>query len=740
MLTRSFPDPDPEQVSNFIFFFRNSVPYTVEFSVPGELPPLPSTCFGRDELIKNIISCAENLIPVALIGAGGIGKTSITLTVLHDDRIRQRFGDNRRFIRCDQFPVSLAHFLARLSKVIGAGIENPEDLTPLRPSLSSREMILFLDNVESILDPQGTDAREIYDVVEELSRFSNICLGITSRISTVPPRCRRPIIPTLSIESSCNIFYDIYNSGGRSDVISNLVKQLDFHALSVTLLATAAPHNMWDYDRLTKEWNAHRGQVLRTDYNESLAATIELSLASPTFRSLGADTRELLGVVAFFPQGVDENSLDWLFPTISNRKLIFDKFCVLSLAHRSNGRFTMLAPIRDYLCPRDPTSSPLLCITKERYFNRLSVDVAPEKPGFGEARWIKSEDVNVEHLLNVFASLDGNSDDVWYTCSKFIRHLYWHKRRGTVLGSAIEGLPDDHRFKRDCLFELSRLPGVIGNHSEQKRLLSSLLVLERGRGDDKWVAHILVTLSRANWKQGLRTEGMQQLKEALKTYKRLGNTVDQANCLLYLTRLLENDKQLDAAEQAASQAIELLPKRGQEFRVCQSHRFLGNIYRSKGEREKAIHHFEVALGIASPLNWHSEIYWIHDSLARLLSDEGKFDDASNHIEQAKSHAVDDAYDLGYAMKQQAKIWYRQSRLEEARSEALRAIEILENLGAAKDVEACETLLRDIEETMEGKVNYINLLVRPESWLFPRCSLTPCQYAAQHHVYGFSSHY
>jgi len=562
-------------------------------------------------------------------------------------------------------------------------------------------MFIILDNAESILDPRGPNAKEIYAAVEELSHLDNICLCITSRISTIPPNCETIDIPTLSMEAARDTFYRIHKRGERSDSVNNILKQLDFHPLSITLLATVTHQNRWDTDRLTREWENRRTGVLETEHGGGLAATIDLSLNSPMFQTLGPDARGLLEIIAFFPQGVDENNLDWLFPTIPDRTNIFDKFCILSLTYRNNGFVTMLAPLRDHLYPKDPISAPLLSSTKERYFSRLSVRVDPSSPGFGESQWIISEDANVEQMLDIFTTIDANSANVWDACASFMNHLYWHKPRLVILGPKIKELPDGHSHKPLCLFRLSQLFNLVGNFMEEKRLLADALKLYRERGDDGWVVTTLRPLSGASRRLGLFKEGIQLAEEALEICERLGDPVEEARCLSYLTFLLYEDGQLDAAEKAASRAIDLVPEKGDRFPVCQCHRILGNIHRAKGMIEKAIRHYETALGIASSFNWHSELFWIHYNLAQLFYGQGRFEDAHAHIEHAKSHAVNDAYKLARATHLHADLLYGQGRPEEAKSKVLHAIDMFERLGAARELEVARMLLRPIEEAMEN---------------------------------------
>lgn len=323
-----------------------------------------------------------------------------------------------------------------------------------------------------------------------------------------------------------------------------------------------------------------------------------------------------------------------------------------------------------------------------------------------------SEDVNLEHMLDVFISIDVNSASVWCACISFMRHLSWHKPRLVVLGPKVEGLPDNHPSKPECLFQLAELFGSVGNRMEGKRLLTHGLKLWGGQGNNLWVAQALYSISDANRLLGLWKEGIPQAEEAMENFKQFNHIHGQAKSWQLLALLFQADDQLDAAEQAASQAINLLQDKGEEFGVCQCYRILGDIYHSRNEIEKAISHFETALRIGSSFNLSYHLFWSHHSLAQLFSEQGRFNDAHAHIECAKPHAINDTYLLGHVTELQAVCWYKECKFKEAKSAALYAADIYERSGATKDLEYCRATLQKIEMGLGSSCKFPDTVLLP----------------------------
>jgi tetratricopeptide (TPR) repeat protein len=147
------------------------------------------------------------------------------------------------------------------------------------------------------------------------------------------------------------------------------------------------------------------------------------------------------------------------------------------------------------------------------------------------------------------------------------------------------------------------------------------------------------------------------VKEALKIYEKHRNVIGQARAWRRLGWLLYDDKQFDAAEEAASKAIDISSGDGDQFEACKCLRLLGDICRSKSEIEKAINHYEAALCIASSFGWVDSLFWNNYCLAELFFDQNRFDEAHAHVERAKSYAINNPSQLGQAMELQAAFCY-----------------------------------------------------------------------------------
>ena len=67
------------------------------------------------------------------------------------------------------------------------------------------------------------------------------------------------------------------------------------------------------------------------------------------------------------------------------------------------------------------------------------------------------------------------------------------------------------------------------------------------------------------------------------------------------------------------------------------------------------------------IDHYSHLCGINYSLAEPFFSENRFDDAHVHVERAKSHAINNPYDLSRTMELQAKFRYKERKFEEAMS-------------------------------------------------------------------------
>jgi Cdc6-like AAA superfamily ATPase len=126
------------------------------------LPAKPKIFHGRDSELTEIISMLKQESPrIAILGAAGMGKTSLAREVLHHADVVAKYED-RYFVPCDSATSSI-----EVAALIGAyiGLKPGKDLTkPVLAYLTERPtVLLILDNLETVWEPI-----ELRQGVEEL--------------------------------------------------------------------------------------------------------------------------------------------------------------------------------------------------------------------------------------------------------------------------------------------------------------------------------------------------------------------------------------------------------------------------------------------------------------------------------------------------------------------------------------------------------------------------------------------
>ncbi|KAF8196235.1 hypothetical protein K438DRAFT_1760411 [Mycena galopus ATCC 62051] len=292
----------------------------------------PKIFHGREHEMDHIPKLLTQQSPrIAILGGGGMGKTSLARAMLHHPDISSKF-EHQFFVSAEAATTSV-----ELAALIGLhlGLNPGKDLTkPVIHYFSKKEpSLLILDNLETIWEPIQSRG-----VVEE---FLSLLTGIEHLALMITMR-------------------EITDNSNTIEEMDQLLQFTDNMPLAVDLIAHLTDYE--DFPTIFSRWKTEKTSLLSAgfDRQSSVEASISLSLSSPRITS---DSKELLSLLSILPNGLSEEELvqsNLGIPNILSCKAVLQ---ATSLAYQdSNQRLTL------------ETMFLTECLATRHYFRSVSED------------------------------------------------------------------------------------------------------------------------------------------------------------------------------------------------------------------------------------------------------------------------------------------------------------------------------------------------------------------------------
>ncbi|KAJ7705950.1 P-loop containing nucleoside triphosphate hydrolase protein, partial [Mycena metata] len=369
------------------------------------LPAEPKIFHGRDSELADILTLFRQGTPrIAVLGAGGMGKTSLARIVVHHEEVTTKYHGNRFFVTCDT-----AASKTELAGLIGAylGLKPGKDLTRavLQHFSSSPPSLLILDNLETVWEPTKS-RQDIEEFLSLLTDINSLALMITMRGAERPSKVQwtRPFLqplPPLAPDAARKMFIDITDDKHPLEEVDQVLSLTANMPLSISLLAHLV--DMEGCKEILSRWEMEKTSVISdgSDRRSNLELSISLSLSSPRITSM-PQAQDLLALLSMLPDGLSDVELKQTKFPITD--ILGCKATLLrtALAYTDgHKRLKVLVPIREYkgklFPPTDQMIQPMF-----KHFHELLGSysaTAGTRLGTGPIDRITSNYTNIENIL-----------------------------------------------------------------------------------------------------------------------------------------------------------------------------------------------------------------------------------------------------------------------------------------------------------------------------------------------------
>ena len=404
------------------------MPWHTPSSPRTNLPASVTSFIGRENEMKEVIDLLAKKRLVTLTGAGGIGKTRLSIEAART--VLSKFPDGVFFIELATLndPNLVAHTVVQALGFVEVGNLPPEK--QLLEGIGNKRMLLVLDNCEHLIEGVASLASNL------LSACPNIKIIATIRESLRIPGEWLYAVPQLGILPEEIMLFDLETASQfpmlrlfaeraravRSDFtltkdnlqpITSICMQLDGLPLAIELIA--ARMRLMSPQAILDRWS---GQFILTADGMRSTSERQKTLSNAirwSYNLLSMEEQKLFAFLSVFSGGFTLEAAEAMFSPAFNGKSIsnlviwlLDKSLLqrtLEGKARGETRYTMLVTIQEFAWERLLETGEATEIRNRHlfYFCELSEQARPQLRSAGQLAWLdrlEEEYDNIRAALN----------------------------------------------------------------------------------------------------------------------------------------------------------------------------------------------------------------------------------------------------------------------------------------------------------------------------------------------------
>ncbi|KAE9385449.1 hypothetical protein BT96DRAFT_595263, partial [Gymnopus androsaceus JB14] len=642
---------------------RQNATITYE-SIKLATPMAPGVFTGRDELVTAGVDklCQGDQVHLAILGAGGMGKTSLALHIMEDAKVREKFQEHAYFVPCEMMPdaPSLIQGLLQVLKLSIPEGKNGYEILETYLKSSQKPILLVLDNFETPWH-SSTNQNTVQNLVEKICGQRKISTIVTMRGSEGPGNIEwkklggQSGLPPLALGAAREAFLSISHNTNESEELDALLKELDCMPLAVLLMAQLSKR--LSLDVLINDWQKSKTNMLRTSNQDSrqtnMNTSIDVSLRM--LMSQDAGSTKILPLLAFLPNGVPlwTLNLPQLSPDLGDDfKMNVMNIIDSGLIFEEEKSLRMLSPIREYIQIKHSVSQPHLDQISNFYFQLLQ-DLPQSKSEAQDLLEVHTANISAIFTKQIEISPQQAHLEAIYSFAEFSK---FYLQTLPMLDKALTREWDSGqqeqiniRFEKvyimrwigeygQAVSEITEIQTMVAQSKNWKKYLSNRVQNDQ-KAQKETLALCHLELGIIYYRQDQYPLAVENLTEAQAEFAKVGDSLGAARCQRIWGNIYRLQSEYPQAIEKLTNAKTEFEKIGNREEVAHCLRSLGDIHYMQDEYPQGIKKLTNAQTEYGEIGDRSGVAWCLRSLGDILHMQSEYPQAIEKLTTAKTEFV-----------------------------------------------------------------------------------------------------